>query len=262
MLKQLILANTIAFISVAEVFASPIVYSTPIEYITPAASSTKDGIVNAEAFFSLGADSLIVTLKNLYQNPTADGQEISAIIFDISQATGTGTLTSLNSGYTSTITTTHGHDTGANGTYTTGTSSPLLHWIATGTSITSNSKGTAINLTTLSGGQPNELIIGPDSKGGFNSATDGGGLYSNANSSISQHNDSVLGTGIFTISIPGVTSLSQISDVQFQFGTTAGRKLVTGTLVSSVPVPGAIWLMLSSLIGVLGLNRRKSLFSI
>jgi hypothetical protein len=107
-------------------------------------------------------------------------------------------------------------------------------------------------LTALTGGQPDHLIIGPDSAGGFT----GAGLYSNANSSIGNFNPSVLGSATFDITIPGVTSASTLSHVVFQFGTDDGHNLITGVVSSPVPIPGAVWLLGSGLIGLAGIRRR------
>src|SRR6516165_8739012 len=110
------------------------------------------------------------------------------------------------------------------GTYTAGVASTLPHW-----SLLSSG-----DLTTLSGQKPNELIIGPDDHGGFDPAL---GKYSDANSSISQHNPVVLGTGTFDLSIPGITGSSIISEVSMQFGT-AGYSLDP----VSVPEPSSLTL--------------------
>ena len=203
-----------------------------IQYVTPDGSKTKDGDVKAEAFFTLGNGSLQLTLTNLFANLTSDGQQISAITFKVGGATGSGALTTTGSGLISTIS--------KGGAYTAGKADSLERWDAT-------QAGTSISLTTLTGGKPNRLIIGPDDKGGFDPSL---GKYSKANSSIIQHTPSALGTAIFDILISGITESSVLSDVVFQFGTDAGQRLVTGELVpppeptpSPVPEPSTFALL-------------------
>jgi len=176
-------------------------------YFTPTGSASADIV--------LGNGTLTATLSSLVQNPTSDGELISGLSFSVSGATAAAALSSA-SGLISYVDT----DSGPNkGTYTAGVASTLPHWDVVGT----------VGLTTLTGGKPNELIIGPDDAGGFTQ----GGRYSAANSSISQHNPVVLGSGTFVITIPGITPQSVISDVVFQFGT-------SGTEVPSVPEPGTV----------------------
>jgi hypothetical protein len=213
-------------------------------FITPSGSSTTDGPVNAQAIFDVSNNQVKVTLTNFQANPTADGQLISGISFTVAGASGSGSLTTANNGLISTINT-------SNGTYTTpGTSDPLTRWTATET-------GTSIDLTTLSGGSPNRLIIGPDSAGGFS----GAGLYSNANASINNRNPSVLGTATFIITVPGVTTPGPqdmpISNVVFEFGTGPSRV----TAQAAVPEPTSI-VMAGTGFGMAGLyvlRRRRAL---
>jgi hypothetical protein len=207
-----------------------------IEYCSPSGSTTTDGSVSAEALFTTNNGSITLTLSNLFQNPNADGQLISAISFDVSGASGSGSLTTVNSGLIGTIS--------PAGSYTAAGSDLLTRWKA-------SESGTTINLTTLSGGKPNRLLIGPDSAGGFTMA----GLYDNANPSILQHNLSVLGSATFDITIPGVTDTSTLSDVVFQFGTEAGRNLVPGEPrgPGTPPLPEPSTLLVWTGLGVLGL---------
>ena len=95
--KMFALAVAIASLTVVEAQASS------IEYITPIGSTTGDGAVNAEAFFTLNNGSITVTLIDLLKNPTSDGQTISAITFKLGGATQQGLLTTANSGTISTI---------------------------------------------------------------------------------------------------------------------------------------------------------------
>jgi MYXO-CTERM domain-containing protein len=207
-------------------------------YTTPAGSTTSDGAVNGTATITPGAGIVTVTLTNLEGNPTGDAQLISALSFNVSGASGSGTLATTNSGSLTTI--------GSGGTYTAGVSSTLPLWLPIET-------GTSINLTVLTAPVA-ELIIGPDSKGNFNPAL--GGLYSNANPSIINHQPVVLGTATFTITVPGVTATSTLSNVVFQFGTTPGPDKVPGVQLTS-PEPSSFAIGGLGVLGLAGYSLRR-----
>lgn len=221
---------------------SPHVASAQV-YITPVGSTTGGGSVNAEADFTISNGKIMLTLKNLGQNPTADSQLLSGLSFNISGATGSDALTTVNSGKISTIS--------SGGAYTAGVSDALTRWVAT-------EAGNAISLTTLSGGTPNRLIIGTDSKGNLNPTL--GGKYTNANSSITgNHNPNVLGSATFAISIEGVTQNSTLSNVVFDFGTASGSNTIGGMLQPNVPEPGACAFIGSlGVTGTIFLRRRRA----
>jgi len=204
-----------------------------IDFTTPAGTSSSDGPLSAEAVLTAGSGQVTITLTDLLANPTSAGQLISGVVFDITGATGLGTVS--GSGKLATI--------AANGSYTTPVSaSSLTHWADT-------MSGSTFTLTTLSGSQPNQMIIGPDN---------GSGKFSNANASIINFNPTVLGSASFTLSIPGVTSASTISNVRIEFGT--GPDTVVGT-PPTVPDGGSTVALLGMALcgfGLVGRNFRKS----
>jgi len=187
---------------------------------TPANATTSGGTVSALAEITVNNGSIEIVLTNLTENPGNAAQLLSAITFNASAASGSGALTTLNSGSVSTIS--------ASGTYTSGVSDALARWKASET-------GTTISVTTLSGGNPDRLIIGPDDAGNLDPTL--GGLYSGVNASVIGDNPSVLGSATFTVTVPGLNTSSAISNVVFQFGTTTGSNLVSGenTLVANAP---------------------------
>jgi hypothetical protein len=189
-----------------------------VTYETPAGSSMGGDAVGGEATFSLVGDVLTIQLSSLVANPISDGSLLSGLEFDV--AGGTTASLTASSGKTTTI--------NSGGSYTpSSTAQSLSKWKL------ASSSGSMINLSTFGNGSPYDMIIGPDSKGGFS----GAGKYSNANSSIYNHQPEVLGTATFTITVNGLSSLSQISDVQFEFGTSSGCWVCGNKVNTPNPVP-------------------------
>ena len=211
-------------------FAAHNAHAGVIEYrATGTPVGSPDGLVDAKALFSIDVGKITVTLTNLFANPISRGQNISGIRFDVSGATGSGTLSrTTDAGQVTTISN--------GGGYTAGVNDVLTRWQATET-------GSTIRLTTLSGGPPTRLIIGPDDKGSFDPS--GGGLYKASNASVRNANPNILGSATFTITTPGVTLNSALSNVFFEFGTTP--RSLEGTVVppapSTVPEPSSFALL-------------------
>jgi hypothetical protein len=201
--------------------------------------------VSASADITLGAGTITIVLKNLQQNPISAGQLVNGVQFDATGASSSGNLTRTASGLVTTINI-------SNDTYSAGVSDLLTRWKGTET-------GSTIKLTTLSGGNPDRLIIGPDSKGNFDPTL--GGLYTNANNSILGDNPSILGTATFVLTVAGITSNSVLSNVRILFGTSSDYQVAScgppGTDCAApppgeTPVPGAAFLMGSVLAGGAG----------
>jgi len=196
------------------------------------------------ATFTVNTSAHTITLivTNDVQNPKASTEEISGIRFAISGASsssltsGQGLLATIASG----------------GTYSNpGTQSSLTtsgHW--------SDLTPTGTTVSVAENKPKSELIIGPDSKGGYNPTTDGGGAYTNANSSITGKQPSVLGVATFVISVPGITSSSTISNVQFSVGTGTAFATIVGT-TQFVPEPGAETHIIVALCCIFGYRFKK-----
>jgi hypothetical protein len=174
--------------------------------------------VDASGTFTTGAGTVTIDLSNLL---TATqmlnvGQDLSDVFFTLDTTTSSGSVSSSTGTFI---------DVGAGGVVTSASSGlagpDLIGWGL------SNTGGT-YHLNGLGGGAtPANTIIG-GTPGSFTA-------YSSANNSIdsnSPHNPFVQGTGHFVLSIAGVTAGTNISDVVFSFGTTAGDN------VSPVPEPG------------------------
>ncbi len=213
-----------------------------VTYTTTTCPLCVDGAVNAKADFTLGNGTVAVTLTDLLANPKSAGQLVSGIKFDVSGASGSGSLSrTVSNSFVTTV------DIG-NDTFSAPVTDPLTRWKASETGIT-------ITLTTLSGGNPDRLIIGPPN---------GSNKYTNANNSISGDNPNVVGSPIFTITIPGVKDTSTLNNIVFLFGTTPrygdGTCTNCGTNAGDpppvpTPIPAALWLFGSVLAGTVGVGK-------
>jgi len=160
--------------------------------------------VNASGSITAGNGSVTIALSNNLTNSQviSVGQNISGVYFQVSGSSGSPSLTA-SSGMSTSV---------ANGTGTLlGTVNP--------TGWTSGSTGGYLYVCVICpGGNPE---AGPELTviGGT-----GSGSYANANASINNnapHNPFLAGPVTFTLSVAGVTSNSQFSNVILQFGTKA-----------------------------------------
>jgi hypothetical protein len=187
--------------------------------------------VGGEAVFTTGTNQITLTLTNTLADLQSLAQTLSDISFSV---TGGGAVT------TSSVTTNAnliGLSDGSTPTHSSGTTNP---WSLTG------SNGSYL-FTGLNGGdQTRTLIVGDitnESTYCSPKCPDGLGNQ-NFNPFIDE-------TATFTLGISGVTAASTISNVVFSFGTQPE------TLVG-VPIPAAVWLFGSGLIGLIGIARRRS----
>jgi hypothetical protein len=188
--------------------------------------------VNAQVTFTVGQNgALTINLTNLIVNQNDVSQNISDLSFHIDGLTS-GALGS------------NGNTIFVNGDGTTspGSNNVSTGWVldGTGPNFHLNGLGTAANV-------PAYTIIG---------APGPGGVYTNANGSIAgnnAHNPFLNQTATFTVTIPGLTSVSQITNVSISFGTTAGDNVP----VTNLPEPTTMMLLGTGLLGVAGVARRR-----
>ena len=207
-------------------------HASTVTFVTPVGASTGGGAVNASASFTTDAGTLSVTLTDLQANPTDVAQTLSDLVFTLSAGQTSGTLTS-SSGQQITV--------NSGGTFTLGPTA------STGWGLKNNVSG-GLQLDALGFIGPAGLIIGPP---------DAGGSYSNANGSIAgngPHNPFLDQTATFLISVAGLTAADTVTSAAFSFGTTAGVEIAG---VSPVPLPGALPLFASGLVGLGLLGRRR-----
>jgi len=198
---------------------------------TAPGATTSGGPVSARATLTVSpAGTLTVVVQNLQPNITDVAQAISDFSFTTTGTTG-GTLSS-SSGQQITV--------NNGGTFTLGSTT------ATGWGLDPVAGGN-FHITALGNIGPAGLIIGPPGAGN---------LYSNANGSIAgngPHNPFINQSATFTFSIAGLTSVSQISNFTFSFGTVPGIT-VPGT---PTPEPASMILLGTGLVGAAGGIRRR-----
>jgi hypothetical protein len=205
--------------------------ASSIVYVTPPGSTVSGGPVSSSATFTPGNGTLTIEIDDLFANPTSAGQLVSDLQFNLRTADITATLTS-SSAQEITI---------AGGVGSVGPT------VSTGWGFGSYQSGYIVCVICPGGlsqpptAQPSETIIGP-------------GPYTNANGSINNngpHNPFLNQSATFTITAPGITDSTTVSDVVFSFGTPFGNT-VPGI---PTPEPGTTALIGAGLVAVFLVRR-------
>ncbi|HKO69826.1 MAG TPA: PEPxxWA-CTERM sorting domain-containing protein [Bradyrhizobium sp.] len=179
-----------------------------------AAGSNADGALLGTADITVSNGSLTVVLTDTGIGQISSGQTISDVAFTVS---GLGTVST----FTQAGSLVNVND---NGTVTPVPGSPT-HW----TDIIS---GDSVHLTTLSGGQPFDLIVG---------------LNPNQNNGFDNFNPYINHTGTFTLACTGCSTTDTISGVSISFGT---EGFSVPANVRAVPEPATWAMMILGFIGV------------
>jgi hypothetical protein len=206
---------------------APAAFATTISVSTPiGVTDTAGEVVDASAMITTGTGTVTIKLSNLLTASQVEsvGQNLTALSFTLGGITSVGTVNSSTGTFI---------DVGSGGVVASASSMlsgpNLIGWGL------SNS-GDVYLLNGLGGSAtPQNTIIG----GTVGSTTP----YSSAKGSIDAngpHNPFVQATGMWTLSISGVTTGTSISDVVFSFGTTSGDNI-------AAPEPGSALLLLIGL---------------
>ncbi len=205
------------------------VFSAPVYASQTFTSNIGPNGESASATFTTGLNSITLVLTDTQTNLPGIAQLLSDISFSVS---GGGAITTANP-------TPSGQliqclDGGC--TNVAGTANPWTLALNSGV-------GTGTYLLTGLVGNDKTLIIGPTTATYCVPTCPDGIGSNNFNTFLKQ-------TGTFLLGITGVTSASLITDVAFSFGT--GPETVVG-----VPIPAAVWLFVSGLVGLIGIARRR-----
>jgi hypothetical protein len=228
-MRQLIASLDKKKVLAASVVAAVTAFCSPA-YASQTFDDTITGL-GGHATFTTGAGTVTVTLSDTFATPTSLANLLSDLAFSV---TGGQTVSATN--YTTTanfITLANGQPTSTSGP---GTTNP---WTLSGGS-------SGYLFTGLNGNpQTSTLIIGPVSSSICQPTKCPDGL---ANAEFNPYIDQ---TATFSLAIAGVTADSTISNVGFSYGT-AGE-------ITTIPIPAAVWLFGSGLLGLIGIARRKQL---
>lgn len=218
-----------------------------VTFVTPTGSTAKGEAVDAQAVLTTGTDSLSIALSNLLSASQMKdaGQLLSDLSFTVTGLTSPGSVTSSTGTFINVA-----GDGSVTSATSGGTAPDLVAW---GLSSASSPTSSTYQLDGLAGKPsltPANLIIG---------GTAGDTSYPMANGSLAgnkPHNPFVQGTADWVLSIPGLTSTTNISSVVFSFSTQSGVNVTGVPKTNGVPEPATFGLFALGLAG-LGFARRK-----
>jgi hypothetical protein len=198
---------------------------TQVGFANTSSWTATDATRNVSATFVTGTGTLMITLNNLFANPTDVTSNLSDLNFTLSGTSFSNTsMLSSSSGTEITV------NSNAVGGYTVGSAVPA-GWVL-------SQSGSSFLLNDLAGtghAGPAHTIIGPSNNGTYS-----GGAYSNANGGIAgnpTHNPFLESGVTFTIADADITATTNITSVIFSFGTTAGNNLIG---IKQIPEPTTV----------------------
>ena len=236
---------------IAAWLVTPVARANTITYFTPGGSSVGDGSVEANATFVTSANTLTITFQDLLSNPNSVGQTLNGVNFTLSNGATTGSLSS-QTGMQRTV-----NGTGP-GQYTDvgNSSSPVTGSLLWNYYAGQNSNGAPTpgqnEVTSLGNMAAKPTIIGPP---------DSNNAYSAANGSITggNHDPFLAGPVTVVLTIPGISASTDVTSVNFLFGTSEGEGTVPGDKIPPIPEPSTLALAAAglSVFGVGGMLKRR-----
>jgi PEP-CTERM motif-containing protein len=220
---------------------APTATANVVVFTTPPGATSLGAMVDASATFTTGGGTVTIDLSNLLTAAQVIdvSQNISDVFFTLDNTSAAGSVSSSTGTFID-VASSGGAVTVVSSTLS---GSDLIGWLV------SNS-GSDYDLNGLGAlASPAQTIIG-------GTAGDTATPYLNANGSIAgngPHNPFVQGTGEFVLSIPGVTAATNVSDVIFSFGTTAGNNVPS---TPPVPEPASLSLLVVGLLGIFLVHRK------
>jgi hypothetical protein len=253
--SQGVLRRWIAIAAFTLAAMAPSAQASPFTFTTAAGAHDGDGNLSATVTFTFSGTTLYVTMTNNQANPGAAGQLLSDLSFVLSGGVDAGSLSNNISSMVGTSTPVTELDDNFNPTSVTtipngskGVPSWQLTTQDTSSTDCSQNLVSCYFLNDLTGGSPENMIIGP-------------GPYGN-NPSITGHAPSLLGPVVFEIdNVVGLSSGTTVSNVYLSFGT---RPDFTSPLTivqmdpppQGVPEPFSMLLVGAGLLG-LGIYRHR-----
>lgn len=192
-----------------------------------------NGTLSGTAAFTLGTDSVHLVLTNTTPNVSSTAQLLSDISFSISGGLDISTTSVVPTGNLVTC-------ANITGCTSTGGSANAWFYGMNGSVGSQGDLGSGTYILTALVGNNRSLILSSGTLNCNPKCPDG--LANTVNQPYLQP------SGTFDLTIPGVTSTSQIEHVVLSFGT--GPETV-------VPIPAAVWLFGSGLLALIGIARRR-----
>jgi len=196
--------------------SAPLAQATTVTYSTPAGDTSGGQPVDVQATFTTDANTITVTIRNLEADPTSSTQALHGIDFTFDSGTTNGSSISSSSAIVRTV--------NEDGSYT--DSGPT----STGWTL---SRVDTTHLVLAPTSNALSIIGDPGSNNRYNNAD--GGIAGNG-----VGNPFLAGLVQFTLVVPGVTVVTQVDSVTFNFASNFDLTGVTSDHGTPTPEPSTL----------------------